>query len=53
MKDFKNEMLIKPIKIKEVHFAISKLKSGKSGSDGFTGEWYICLKTSFCHYYYY
>lgn len=52
MKDFQNEMLIKPIKIKEVNFAISKLKSVKSpGSDRYKGEWYKCLKMSFCHYY--
>uniref|UniRef100_A0AAQ6ABA7 Reverse transcriptase domain-containing protein n=1 Tax=Amphiprion ocellaris TaxID=80972 RepID=A0AAQ6ABA7_AMPOC len=47
VKDFQNEILTKPITIKEVNVAISKLKSGKSpGSDGYTGEWYKCLKSS-------
>uniref|UniRef100_A0AAQ5YGG3 Reverse transcriptase domain-containing protein n=1 Tax=Amphiprion ocellaris TaxID=80972 RepID=A0AAQ5YGG3_AMPOC len=47
VKDFQNEILTKPITIKEVNVAISKLKLGKSpGSDGYTGEWYKCLKSS-------
>ncbi|KAJ0009052.1 hypothetical protein NQD34_016467 [Periophthalmus magnuspinnatus] len=47
IQDSQNEMLVKPITIKEVNLAITKLKSGKSpGSDGYTGEWYKCLRAN-------
>lgn len=40
-----NWNLVQPVSTKELNLATSKLKVGKTpGSDGFTAEWYKCLK---------